>query len=70
MTDRCTMLGMWSVDFSVQDLLDVRTKPNCYSVRFLWTGLGAGRTRTLAHPAFAPLLPSGPLLYSTNGQMI
>lgn len=37
--DTCPMLHTWAVDFNVEDLLDVRTKPNCYSYDFQDGGL-------------------------------
>ncbi|PWN36633.1 Di-copper centre-containing protein [Meira miltonrushii] len=31
MHDSCVMLGVWSPDYNILDLMDIRTKPNCYN---------------------------------------
>lgn len=28
--DSCVMLGVWSQDYNILDLMDIRTRPNCY----------------------------------------
>lgn len=29
--DSCLMLGLWSQDYNILDLMDIRTKPNCFT---------------------------------------